>query len=98
MQRTVCIFALALGCLVSSDVRSVDKPITLVLEQTTTLRVGDLARLHIPSDNRYLHSEADGARRDVLIRVRHAGRDVSRCAARTGRNHCQSQREKRRLH
>jgi hypothetical protein len=53
--------------LVSSNVRSVDKPITLVLEQTTTLRVGDLAKLHIPSDSRCLHSEADGAWHDALV-------------------------------
>jgi len=84
MQRTLCILTLALGCLVSSNVRSVDKPITLILEQTTTLRVGDLAKLHIPSDSRYLRSEADGAWHDVLVRVRHAGRDVTFRAVRPG--------------
>ncbi len=84
MQRTVCILALALGCLISSGAWSADKPITLVLEQTTTLRVGDLARLHIPSDSRYLHSGADGAWRDVLVRVRHAGHDVTFRAVRPG--------------
>jgi hypothetical protein len=98
MKRIVSILALVLGSLISSGAWGADKPITLVLEQTTTLRVGDLARLRIPSDSRYLHSGADGPWRDVLVRARSAGHDVSCCAARIGRNHCQSQGEKRKLH
>jgi len=84
MQRAVCILALALGCLISSSVWSAAKPITLILEQTTTVRVGDLAVLHIPSDSRYSHSGAEGAWRDVLVRVRHSGHDVTFRAVRPG--------------
>jgi hypothetical protein len=72
----VCILALAFGCLIPSDVRGADKPIRLALEQTTTLHVGELAVLHIPSDRRYVHS-ANGAWRDVLALVKQSGRDVT---------------------
>ena len=84
MWRAVCILALAFGCLISSDVCSASKPITLVQEERTTLRVGDLAVLHIPSDIRYLHSEAGGAWSDVLVRVRHSQHGVTFRAVRPG--------------
>jgi hypothetical protein len=84
MQRAICILAFALGFLISSEVSSADKSITLVLEQATTLRVGELAVLHIPSDSRYLHSAVDGAWRDVLARIRHSGHDVTFRAVRPG--------------
>src|ERR1700676_5403940 len=84
MQRAVCILALALGCLISSDVWSAAKPITLVQEERTTLRVGDFAVLHIPSDTRYLRSEAGGAWSDVLVRIRHSRHDVTFRAVRPG--------------
>jgi hypothetical protein len=80
----VWILAFTLGYLISSDVRSADKPITLALEQRTTLHVGELAVLHIPSDNRYSHAGTDGAWRNVLARVRRSRRDVIFRAVRPG--------------
>jgi len=83
-KMAMCILAVALGGLVSSHVWSADKPITLVLEETTTLRVGELAVLHVPSDSRYLHSGIDGAWHDVFVRVRRSGHDVTFRAVRPG--------------
>ena len=82
----VCILAITLG-LISSDVRSAAKPITLALEQRTTLHVGELAVLHIPSDidSRFLHSGPDGAWRGVLALVKRSGRDVTFRAVRQGK-------------
>jgi hypothetical protein len=57
----------------------------LALEQTTTLQVGKLAVLHIPSDSRYSHSSGtDGAWRDVLALARRSKRDVTFRAIRPG--------------
>jgi hypothetical protein len=85
MRRAAYILALALGCLISSDVSSANKPITLVLEQTTTLRVGELGVLHIPLDSRYSHSSGTrGAWRDVLAFVRRSKRNVTFRAVRPG--------------
>jgi hypothetical protein len=55
----------------------------MALENTTTLRVGEVAVLHIPSDRRYLPS-ANGAWRDVLALVEQSGRDVTFRADRQG--------------
>ena len=57
---------------------------TLALEQKTTLHVGELAVLQIPSDRRYLRS-ANGAWRDVLALVKRSGRQVTFRAVRPGR-------------
>jgi hypothetical protein len=85
MRRAAYILALALGCLISSDVSSAVKPITLVLEERTNLRVGELAVLHIPLDSRYSHSSGTGgAWRDVLTFVRRSKRDVTFRAVRPG--------------
>ena len=85
MRRAAYILALALGCLISSDVLSAVKPITPVLEQRTNLRVGELAVLHIPLDSRYSHSSGTGgAWRDVLTFVRRSKRDVAFRALRPG--------------
>jgi hypothetical protein len=83
MKKLACILAIAVGCSILSDVQSAPKPITLALEQRTTLHVGELAVLHIPSDRRYLHS-VNGAWRDVLALVQQSGRDVTFRAARPG--------------
>ncbi len=56
----------------------------MVLEETTTLRVGELAVLHIPSDSRYSHSGTGGAWRDVLALVRHSKHNVTFRAVRPG--------------
>ncbi len=86
MKKAVCILAFTLGCLISRDAQSAAKPIALVLEQRTTLHVGELAMLHIPSGRRYLHSmPPNGAWRDVLALVRRSRRDVTFRAVRPGK-------------
>jgi hypothetical protein len=55
----------------------------MAFENTTTLRVGEVAVLHVPSDRRYLHS-VNGAWRDVLALVKQSERDVTFRAAREG--------------
>jgi hypothetical protein len=86
MKTIVCILALVFGCLIPSDVRGADKPIRLALEQTTTLHVGELALLHIPSDRRYLRPKRpNGAWSDVLALVRRSRRDVTFRAVRPGK-------------
>jgi hypothetical protein len=82
VKSVVGILALALGCLMPSDVDAA-KPIRLVLEHTTALHVGELAVLHIPSDRRYVRS-ANGAWRDVLALVKQSGRDLTFRAVHTG--------------
>ena len=86
MRRAAYILALALGCLISSDVLSAAvKPITLVLEERTNLRVGELAVLHIPLGGRYSHSSGTGgAWRDVFTFVHRSKRDVTFRALRPG--------------
>jgi hypothetical protein len=89
MNKVVCILVFTLGCLISRDAQSAAKPITLALEQRTTLQVGELAWLHIPSDRRYLHSAGgegpNGAWRHVLALVRRSRRDVTFRAVRPGK-------------
>ncbi len=84
MKKMVWLLAVTLGCLIPSEVRSAPKPLTLALEQRTTLHVGELARLTIPSDSRYSHSGTDGAWRNVLARVRRSKREVVFRAVRPG--------------
>lgn len=83
MQRAAWILALSLGCATPNGLRHADKPLTMALENTTTLQVGEVAVLHIPSDRRYLHS-ANGAWRDVLALVGQSERDVTFRAVRPG--------------
>ena len=98
MKKVVCILAVTLGCLISSEVRSAPKPITLAWEQTTTLHVGELPVLHIPSDRRYLHSP-NGACRDALALVKQPRRDVTfRGTPRKGRNYYQPRCARRGMH
>jgi hypothetical protein len=84
MRKMACILAVIIGCSNSSEVRSAPKPVTLALEQKTTLHVGESAVLRIPSDRRYLRS-ANGAWRDVLALVKRSGRDVTFRAIRPGK-------------
>jgi hypothetical protein len=83
MKRLIRILALTIACLISRDAQSAVKPITLSFEQTTTLRVGEVAVLHIPSDRRYLPA-VNGAWRDVLALAKQSGRDVTFKAVRPG--------------
>jgi hypothetical protein len=87
MKKMTCILAVTVGCSISSEVRSAPRPITLALEEKTTLHVGELAVLHMPSDiyRRYSHSERDRAWPDVLALVKRSGRDVTFRAVRAGK-------------
>jgi hypothetical protein len=87
VKKMVGILAFTLGCLISRDALSASKPITLALEQGTTLHVGELAVLHMPSNiyRRYLHTGPDGAWLDVLALVKRSGRDVTFRAVRPGK-------------
>jgi hypothetical protein len=87
MKKVVCILAFTFGCLISRDARSAAKPTTLALEQTTTLHLGEVAVLHMPSNvyRRYLHSGPAGAWDDVLVLVKRSGRDVTFRAVHSGR-------------
>jgi hypothetical protein len=55
----------------------------MVLENTTTLRVGDVTVLHIPSDRGNLHPD-NAAWPDVLTLVRQSGLDLTFRAVRPG--------------
>jgi hypothetical protein len=83
MQRAAWILALSLGCAIPNGIRHADQPQTMALENTTTLRVGEVAVLHIPADRRYSQS-ANGAWRDALALVKQSGRDVTFRAVRPG--------------
>ena len=67
----VCRLVLAFGCLISSEAWGVDKPILLKLEESTTLRVGELAVLQIPADHIRSHFSGAG---NALVLVRHSRR------------------------
>lgn len=87
MKNVVCILAFTFGCLVSRDARSATKPIALALEQSTVLRVGELAVLHMPSntDRHHLNSGPGGDWRDVLALVKRSGQDTTFRAVRQGK-------------
>ena len=88
MQRVSFIAVLILGCLISSNAWTADKPVQLVLEQDNTLTVGQEAVMHIPSDNKYYwvsgknaawHRELDlvhRSKRNFTFRAIHPGRVV----------------------
>ena len=74
---------------VSYAVRAQSRTVPLLLEQDTTLRVGQIAVLSIPSDHRYdqyANSKAriDGAWNGVLNLVSHSKRKVTFRASQTG--------------
>lgn len=83
MKRLIGTLAVLVSCATPSVVRSA-APTTLVVEQRTTLHVGELVVLHVPSDRRYSPDDMNGAWHDVLARVRRSGRDVTFRAVRTG--------------
>src|SRR6266849_5748298 len=85
MRKTACILALTYGCLISSDVCSADKPTTLALEEMTTLHVGGLALLQIPSERRYSRRGSVGIAGDVLVTVRRSRHRVLYRATKPGR-------------
>ncbi len=80
----VCILLLALGCLISSDAWSADKPVLLTLEGRTTLHVGELAVLQIPLDGRYSHFDGNAGAGNVLVLVRRSRRTALYRAVRPG--------------
>jgi hypothetical protein len=77
----VCRLVLAFGCLISSEAWGVDKPIPLKLEESTTLRVGELAVLQIPADHIRSHFSGAG---NALVLVRHSRRTALYRAVRPG--------------
>jgi hypothetical protein len=83
MRRAAWILAISMGCATPNGFRHAIKPLPMALEKTTTLQVGEVAVLHIPSDRHYLHS-ANGAWRDVLALLEQSGRDVTFRAVRPG--------------
>jgi hypothetical protein len=87
MKKAVCVLAFTVGCLISRDARSAAKHTTLAAEQTTTLHVGELAELHMPSNvyRRHLRSGPDGAWGDVIALVKRSGRDVTFRATHPGK-------------
>jgi hypothetical protein len=80
----ICILALALGCLISSDVWSANKPTTLALEGNTTLHVGELAVLQIPPDRRYSHFDGNTGAGNVLVLARRSKGRMSYRAVHSG--------------
>jgi hypothetical protein len=93
MQRAVWILALSLGCATQNGVRRADTPLTIMaLERTTTIQVGEVVVLYIPSDTRFLgevpprryQNSVNGAWFDVLALVKQSGRDVTFRAVRPG--------------
>jgi hypothetical protein len=85
MQRAVWVLALSLGCATPNLLRNENKPLTMALEDTTTLQVGEVVVLHIPSDTRLLgetpprryQNSVNGAWPDVLALMKRSGRDVT---------------------
>src|SRR5436190_5315774 len=77
----VCRLLLAFGCLISSEAWGADKPTSLTLEGSTTLRVGELAVLQIPADHRHSHFHGAG---NALALVRQSGRTALYRAVRPG--------------
>ena len=81
MQVRLVLLIVMAGYVVSGPGRAQNKSVPLVPEVNTTLRVGEMALLSVPSDHRYdayASSKApiNGAWRDVLEVVRHSKRKV----------------------
>ena len=75
---------LIFGFLVSGETRRADKPTPLILEQNTTLRVGELAVLEIPSDLRSSRFHGNTGAGNALMVVRHSGYTTLYRAVRPG--------------
>lgn len=88
MKAAARILLVTYGCLLPSQAQSAARaPTRLTTKQTTTLRVGELAVLSVPSDRRYTYS-ADGPNgdwRDVLTVVRRSKRQMTFRATATGK-------------
>ena len=87
MKRIVGLLAISVGCATSNVVRTPSTPATLAVEQRTTLHVGELAVLKIPSDrrySRYSNADPDGAWRRVFGLVKRSRRDMTFRAMRPG--------------
>ena len=80
----VRLLLLALGCLISSDAWSADKPVLLTLEGRTTLHVGELAVLQIPPNRRYSHFDGNTGAENVLVLVRRSRHTALYRAVRAG--------------
>ena len=85
MKRIICILTFTIVCLISRDARSATKPVTLALEDWTTLHVGEVAVLHIPSDISLDRGYVlNGNCREVLALVKRSGRDLTFRTVRPG--------------
>jgi hypothetical protein len=93
MHRATWILALSLGCATPNGLRNADKPLTMALDDTTTLQVGEVVVLHIPSDTGFMgevpprpyQNSVNGGWFDVLALVKQSGRDVTFRAVHPGR-------------
>jgi hypothetical protein len=81
--KSALILVFALG---SGSGWSADKPVELIREETTTLRVGELAVLQIPSDRRYSHFRGKVGAGNALSLVRRSGRKVLYRAVQSGQS------------
>jgi hypothetical protein len=72
--------------LATSTARSADKPLQLILDQDNTISVGQLAVMHIPSDQRYSWvTGPEAAWRDKLALVHRSRHDATFRAIHPGR-------------
>jgi hypothetical protein len=81
IPKCMALVLLAMALVISGKAAARERVISLSLEQHTTLRVGEMALLSIPSDRRYDHyadpkARIDGVWKDVLDVVRHSKRKV----------------------
>jgi hypothetical protein len=70
--------------LVTPEDENAHKTVTLGVEETTNLRIGELAVLHLPASSIYRQATINGAWEDVLVRPGHSGVDTVFCAVRPG--------------
>lgn len=73
--KLALILAFLLG-VASGPARCADKPVELIVEGRTTLRVGESAMLRIPPDRRYAHFRGSVAAGSALALIRRSGRKV----------------------
>jgi len=81
MKPILLILALTV---LSGVVREADEPITLAPEETTTLRVGETAVLHVPADGSRFPPEITAE--ETLVQIRRSSRSVWYRAVRPGRD------------
>ena len=79
-----CAMILAFALAVVSSAWSAEKPITLIQETRTTLKVGELAVLQVPQDRRYSQFNGKSGAPNVLTIVRRSGRQVFYRAVQSG--------------